>query len=174
MNALAGIDDGHNGGGPIWAIFDSDAVAREGWTTTAPFVDIPAGLFFTANQLADLAKKIVVKYQRVPMPPANLEETVARYNSFVDAGVDEDFGKPTPMYKISKPPFYAAWAPHRSCTIPGAGLPINAKCQVLDMSGEIIPGLYCGGESAGGFSQHGLARAACQGYIAGHAAAGAS
>jgi hypothetical protein len=26
------------------------------------------------------------------------------------------------------------------------------------MNGEVIPGLYCGGESAGGFSQHGLAR----------------
>ena len=29
--ALAGIGDGHNGGGPIWAIFDADAVAREKW-----------------------------------------------------------------------------------------------------------------------------------------------
>jgi len=34
--ALAGIDDGHNGGGPIWAIFDSDAVAREGWQPQPP------------------------------------------------------------------------------------------------------------------------------------------
>jgi hypothetical protein len=40
------------------------------------------------------------------------------------------------------------------------------------MRGEIIQGLD-GGESAGGFSQHGLARAPCQGYIAGNAAAGA-
>jgi tRNA U34 5-carboxymethylaminomethyl modifying enzyme MnmG/GidA len=45
---------------------------------------------------------------------------------------------------------------------------------VLDLDGNVIPGLYCGGESAGGFSQHGLARAACQGYIAGHAAAASS
>ena len=139
---------------------------------TPPYVDIAASFFFSADQLADLAKKIVMKYQRVPMPPANLEETVVRYNSFVDAGVDQDFGKPTPMYKISKPPFYAAWAtPVVHDT--RAGLRINAKCQVLDMSGEIIQGLYCGGESAGGFSQHGLARAACQGYIAGYEAAGA-
>jgi hypothetical protein len=35
------------------------------------------------------------------------------------------------------------------------------------MSGRVIPGLYCGGESAGGFSEHGLARATCQGCIAG-------
>jgi succinate dehydrogenase/fumarate reductase flavoprotein subunit len=100
-----------------------------------------------------------------------LEATVARYNSFVDSGLDEDFGKPKPLHKIAKPPFYAAWAaPVVHDT--RAGLRINANCQVVDMNGQVIPGLYCGGESAGGFSQHGLARAACQGYIAGgHAAA---
>ena len=111
-----------------------------------------------------------MKYQRVPLPSANLAETVARYNSFVDTGVDTDFGKPKPLYKIAKPPFYAAWAtPVVHDT--RAGLRIDAKCQVIDMNGEAIPGLYCGGESAGGFSQHGLARAACQGYIAGRAVA---
>ena len=52
-----------------------------------------------------------------------------------------------------------------------AGLRINARCQVLGMNGDVIPALYCGGESAGGFSQHGLARAVCQGYIAGKSAA---
>ena len=170
--ALAGIDDGHNGGGPIWAIFDSDAVEREGWQPTPPHVDIAAGFFFSANRLADLAEKIVMKYQRIAMPPPALQETVARYNSFVDAGVDADFGKPAPLYKIARPPFYAAWAtPVVHDT--RAGLRINGKCQVIDLNGEIIAGLYCGGESAGGFSQHGLARAACQGYIAGRVAAAA-
>jgi uncharacterized FAD-dependent dehydrogenase len=50
-------------------------------------------------------------------------------------------------------------------------LRINARCEVMDMNAAVIPGLYCGGESAGGFSQHGLARATCQGYIAGTNAA---
>ena len=169
--ALAGVNDGHNGGGPIWAIFDVDAVTREKWNPTPPNVDVDAGFFYSADTLADLANKIVMKYQRVAMPPATLEATVARYNSFVDSGTDEDFGKPKPLYKIAKPPFYAAWAtPVVHDT--RAGLRINATCQVADMNGQVIPGLYCGGESAGGFSQHGLARAACQGYIAGkHAAA---
>ncbi len=166
--ALAGIDDGHNGGGPIWAIFDADGVTREKWNPTPPNVD--GGFFFSADTLADLAKKVMMKYQRVAMPPANLEATVARYNSFVDSGIDEDFGKPKPLHKITKPPFYAAWAtPVVHDT--RAGLRINARCQVVDMGGQVIPGLYCGGESAGGFSQHGLARAACQGYIAGGNAA---
>ncbi len=165
--AMAGIGDGHNGGGPIWAIFDADAVRRENWVTAPPWVDREAGFFFSADSIAGLAREIVMKYQRVPMPPENLEQTVARYNSFVDSGADADFGKPRPAHKIVTPPFHAAWAtpvPHDT----RAGLRINAHCQVIDMNGQVIPGLYCGGESAGGFSQHGLARAACQGYIAGH------
>jgi succinate dehydrogenase/fumarate reductase flavoprotein subunit len=38
-------------------------------------------------------------------------------------------------------------------------------------NGQPIPGLYCGGESAGGCSQHGQGRAITQGYIAGREAA---
>ena len=170
--AMAGIDDGYNGGGPIWAIFDADAVIRENWEPSPPSVDIVGGFFFNADTLADLARKIVMKYQRVPMPPDNLERTVARYNSFVNSGVDDDFGKPKPLHKIARPPFYAAWAtPAIHDT--RAGLRIDANCRVMDMNGQVIPGLYCGGESAGGFSQHGLARAVCQGYIAGHHAVSA-
>jgi len=168
--ALAGIGDGHNGGGPIWAIFDADAVAREKWTPKPPHIDAGAGFFFEADSIAALAAKIKMKHQRVPMPPQNLSATIARYNSFVDAGKDADFGKPKPLYKIEKPPFYAAWAtPVIHDT--RAGLRINARCQVIDMNGEAIPGLYCGGESAGGFSMHGLPRAICQGFIAGRNAA---
>jgi succinate dehydrogenase/fumarate reductase flavoprotein subunit len=110
-----------------------------------------------------------MKYQRLPMPPANLRETITRYNSFVDSGTDADFGKPTPRYKISRPPFYAAW-----CTPvihdTRAGLRVNGQCQVIDMEGHVIAGLYCGGESSGGFSMHGLARCLCQGFIAGGSA----
>ena len=169
--AMAGIGDSHNGGGPIWAIFDADAVAREKWDPSPPHVDVAKGFFFSADTLAGLARTIVMQYQRVPMPPDNLEKTVARYNGFVDSGVDADFGKPRPLHKIATPPFHAAWATpviHDTRW----GLRINGNCQVIDMSGQVIPGLYCGGESAGGFSEHGLARATCQGYIAGHHAVG--
>jgi hypothetical protein len=168
--AMAGINDGKNGGGPIWAIFDADAVAREKWTPAKPNVDIDAGMFFSANSIPELAAKIRMKYQRVPMSADVLQDTVTRYNSFVDSGVDADFGKSKPLYKIATAPFYAAWStPVVHDT--RAGLRIDAQCRVIDMNGHAIPGLYCGGESAGGFSQHGLARAACQGYIAGKNAA---
>jgi hypothetical protein len=167
--ALAGTGDTTPGGGPIWAIFDSDAVNREGWKVTPPYVDTTEYFFF-ADTIPALAEKIVNKFQKKPMLPNALQETVTRYNSFVDAGKDADFGKPAPKYKIQTPPFYAAWAtPVIHDT--RSGLRINARCQVMDMNGEVISGLYCGGESAGGFSLHGLARCAVQGRIAGRNAA---
>ena len=160
------------GGGPIWAIFDAEGEKREKWTCAPPYVD-PNGCFFSGNSLRELAGRIVSKYQKEPMPAATLEETVARYNSFVDAGKDEDFGKPSPKYKIQTPPFYAAWSTPciHDCI---SGLRINAKAQVIDLAGQVIPALYCGGESAGGFNQHGLARSLTFGRIAGREAAKSS
>ena len=158
-----------NGGGPIWAVFDQDAVEREDWDPRPPNVD-PEGYFFTADTLAQLAGAIANPYQTKAMPPAALEETVARYNTFVDLGVDEDFDKPTPRYKIERPPFYAAWSTpilHDSLT----GLRTNTKAQVIDTRGQVIPGLYCAGESQGGFAQHGLGRCLVFGRIAGRDAA---
>jgi hypothetical protein len=155
--------------GPIWAIFDADAVKREGWKVTPPHVDSD-GYFFSANTLAELAAGIKNEYQAKPMRGETLQVTVERYNSFVDAGKDSDFGKPTPKYKIQTPPFYAAWAtPNVHDT--RSGLRINGKCQVIDMNGAVISGLYCAGESAGGFNQHGLGRCTTQGFIAGMNAA---
>src|SRR5688572_25446735 len=100
------------------------------------------------------------------MPPAALQETVARHNSFVDSGADTDFGKPSPKYKIQTPPFCAAYATPmlHDCL---AGLRVNEKCQVIDVFGAVIPGFYCAGESAGGFALHGLGKCIGTGYIAG-------
>jgi succinate dehydrogenase/fumarate reductase flavoprotein subunit len=122
------------------------------------------------NIRAQKAVVIATGGWRVPMPPQTLAGAVSRYNGFVESGADLDFEKPRPLYKIAKPPFYAAWAtPVIHDT--RAGLRINARCQVLSLDGAVIPSLYCGGESAGGFSMHGLPRALCQGFIAGRNAA---
>ncbi|MGH7824733.1 MAG: FAD-dependent oxidoreductase [Candidatus Binatia bacterium] len=155
--------------GPVWAIFDAAAVEREKWIVIPPYVDVD-GYFFSAKTVSELATAIKNPYQVKPMDGATLQATVERYNSFVESGTDSDFGKAAPKHKIQTPPFYAAWATplvHDS----RAGLRINAKCQVLDMNGQIIPRLYCAGESAGGFNQHGLGRCTTQGYIAGMNAA---
>ncbi len=143
-------------GGPIWAIFDAEQVERVGWNVSGPpDVDIENGFFFSGDTLAELAEKIVNKfYEDYPMPAANLEETVARYNSFVDSGVDEDFGREAPQFKIQTPPFYAAWAtPAAHDTL--SGVWVNGKFQVLDIHGEVIPNLYAVGEVATGQGMHG-------------------
>jgi succinate dehydrogenase/fumarate reductase flavoprotein subunit len=158
-----------NGGGPIWAIFDHDAVERQGWNPVPPHVD-PSGYFFAADTLGELARRIENEFQPKPMPAEQLEATVARYNGFVEAGADRDFGKPQPLYRIATPPFYAAWATpliHDSY----AGLRTNASAQVMDLQGRVIPGLYCAGESQGGLNHHGLGRCVVFGRIAGRHAA---
>ena len=172
LPAAMGLNGGTGpGGGPIWAIFDADAVTREKWNVAPPHVDREACFFFSANTIAELAAALSKnKYMKKPMSGQALQDTVARYNSFVDKGADEDFDKPAPKYKIQTPPFYAAWATP-SLHDTRAGLRINAKCQVQDMNGKVIVGLYCVGESAGGFSEHGVSRCITQGLIAGRNAA---
>jgi urocanate reductase len=158
-----------NGGGPIWAIFDADAASREKWDPNPPSVD-PDGYFYTADTIAELAPRIKNPHQTKPISGAVLQETVNRYNAFVAAGADADFKKPTPMYKIEKPPFYAAWATpilHDTLT----GLRTSTSGEVIDIHGAVIPGLYCAGESQGGFAQHGLARCMVFGRVAGRNAA---
>ena len=116
------------------------------------------GYFHRAETIADLAAKIKV-------PAAALEETIKRYNSFVDKGIDEDFGKPSPKYKIQAAPFYAAWATPYLHDSRG-GLRVNDKWQVLDVEGKIIPRLYAGGEASGGLDLCGLAKCIVSGRIA--------
>jgi len=164
-----GDTDKLNGGGPIWAIFDSDTVARQKWNPKPPNVD-PDGYFFTADTVFELAGRIRNPYQKRPMSGAALQETVNRYNWFVTSGADTDFDKPTPLHPIAKPPFHAAWATpilHDSLT----GLRTDSNAQVIDLRGEVISGLYCAGESQGGFAQHGLGRCLVFGRIAGRHAA---
>lgn len=158
--------------GPLWAIFDADAVERAGWELRYPYV-ADNGYFFKGDTVEELAAKITAghEFQRVPLK--YLAQTVATWNSYVDAGADPDFERDAdaPMHPIARPPFYALsimiiW--HDSY----GGLRVNGKQQVVDMQGRVIPGLYAGGEAVGGFNKHGLGKGHVHGYIAGTHAAG--
>ena len=79
-----------------------------------------------------------------------LKATVERYNSFVAAGVDEDFGRAADYLKmpIGDGPYYIIEQKPRFATTMG-GLVVNTSMQVLDGSGNPIAGLYAAGENCG-------------------------
>jgi predicted oxidoreductase len=152
--------------GPIWAIFDQAAVDRAQWNVKPPYTG-DNGLFFKADTIEELAAAIRAGNEHQKVALTYLKETVARWNSFVAKGADPDFerGPDAPMHAIATPPFYAAriiieW--HDSC----GGLRINGKAQVLDMKGQVIPGLYAGGEASGAHLMHGLGKCCTHGYMA--------
>ncbi len=147
----------------LWTIFDDAAGKKYKWDINPPVTE--KGCAFSAPTLPDLAKLIDV-------PGDALTETVRKYNTYVDEGKDSDFGKPKNLLKskIETPPFYAVWISlyvHDTC----GGLAVNAKCQVLDIDGKVIPGLYAGGEAAGGLSVVGMPRGVIMGRFAGENAA---
>lgn len=80
----------------------------------------------------------------------NLKATVEKYNGFVAAGSDADFGRAaTYLTKtIGEGPYYLIEQKPRFATTMG-GLVINTSMQVLNESGEAIPGLYAAGENCG-------------------------
>jgi hypothetical protein len=157
--------------GPLWAIFDQDAVERAKWELRFPYV-ADNGYYFKADTIEDLAAKIEKghEFQRVPLK--HLAATVAKWNGYVEAGKDPDFEREAdaPMHRIVRPPFHAlaimvVW--HDSY----GGLRVNGKHQVIDMRGQVISGLYAGGEAVGGFQKHGLGKGHVHGFIAGTNAA---
>ena len=103
---------------------------------------VKAGTLLKADTLEELAEK-------AGMDPATLVNTIKKYNSYVDAGNDPEFGKSAFNLKCEVAPFYATPrkpAIHHTM----GGLKINPKAQVLNKDGQVIAGLYAAGEVAGG------------------------
>ncbi|MGN0775651.1 MAG: FAD-dependent oxidoreductase [Candidatus Ventricola sp.] len=82
---------------------------------------------------------------------AALEKTVERYNGFVAAGVDEDFGRAAAYMTmpIGDGPYYLVEQKPRFATTMG-GLVVNTSLQVINTKDEVIGGLYAAGEVVGG------------------------
>lgn len=97
---------------------------------------------FKADTVADAAKLAGID-------AANLEATITRYNGFVDAGKDADFGRTREMKKFETGPYYIVrTVPYVMITSGGPWM--NDKCQLLNADGQVIPGLYQAGEIVGG------------------------
>ncbi|MBR2287953.1 MAG: FAD-dependent oxidoreductase [Clostridia bacterium] len=110
-----------------------------------------------------------------------LHDTIARYNSFCENGVDEEFGreKNGAMLPIALDGdvYYCVEGTIGYYSSLG-GIDVDTACHVLDENGEIIRGLYAAGEVTGNCYYHdlgyyggGLGTAYSMGWVAGETAA---
>ena len=105
------------------------------------------GYLLIADTLEEMAAKI-------GCPAEDLQATVDAFNAAVDAGEDE-FGRKLYSTKLTKGPWIAcarvACVHHTM-----GGIEINENTEVVDVNGNVIPGLYAAGEVTGGL--HGANR----------------
>lgn len=143
---------------PAWVIMDGQYRSKYPLLTVMPGDPDPEWLP-KDDTLAGLAGKIGI-------PAEALEATVARWNEMVQQGKDLDFGRGESAYErwlgdqtaphpnlgtVEKPPFYALTVhPHSAGT--KGGPRTNSKGQVLNVRGEVIPGLYAAGNTMAGIS----------------------
>lgn len=101
---------------------------------------IANGQLYRADSIEELATQL-------GMDPAVLTNTIEKYNTYAANFDDPEFGRKSFSDKsaIDEAPFYAC--PRSVAThITGGGLIRDEKYRVINNSGEVIPGLYAGGE----------------------------
>ena len=138
---------------PAWLVFDEEGrktypvgqvifndpdVKSYNWSKDN-LAEVENGILKRADSIAGLAALIGA-------PASTVQATFDRWNAMVEAGLDDEFGRPTPtMMPIRKPPFYAGqvW-PMLSNT---QGGPVHDALQrVLDGYNVPVPRLYAAGE----------------------------
>jgi 3-oxosteroid 1-dehydrogenase len=146
---------------PAWLVADQRYRNRYIFAGLGPRQPFPGhwykhGVVYRASTLERLA-------ERIGVPPAELRQTVDRFNGFAESGVDGDFqrgesaydryygdprNRPNPcLAPLAKPPFYAIRI------VPGdlgtkGGLRTDTRARVLRADGSPIPGLYAAGNAA--------------------------
>jgi succinate dehydrogenase/fumarate reductase flavoprotein subunit len=143
---------------PCWSIMDSQYRAKYLILTVMPTDPDPEWLV-KEDTLEALAQRLGIDAQ-------GLLATVARFNDFARQGKDEDFGRGESGYErwlgdptahhpnlgsIEKPPFYALTV-HVGAAGTKGGPRTNAEGEVLNVRGEVIPGLYAAGNAMAGVS----------------------
>lgn len=127
-----------------YVITDSKGVQPDGSTLWGDDVEtlVENGTVFRADTIEELAEQIGID-------PAVLVETHNNFNSYVQTGIDPEFGRTLFGEEILDTPFYAS---PRMPTVHHTmgGVQINLNGEVLDESGTPIPGLYAAGEVTGG------------------------
>jgi 3-oxosteroid 1-dehydrogenase len=169
-----------------WMIFDENFRQKYTLPGLTPSGDLPPH-FTQGATLAELADKLGID-------PDGLAATQARFNTFCEKGVDEDFGRGGDPYDhyygdpwkegnrclgpVEKGPFYAVKVISASIGSKG-GPKTNTNAEVLDADGNVVGGLYAVGNASAFWTSDGypgpgatLGVGMTYAYIAGgHAAA---
>ena len=98
--------------------------------------------FVKGNTLEEVAAKAGIK------SPENLRKTVERYNSFVEQGLDEDFGRPKEFMKQKidmMGPFYIIEQKPRFATTLG-GVDATQELEAITTDNKVIRNLFVAGE----------------------------
>ena len=106
------------------------------------------GAFFQLGKVKQ-GKSLDELANALEIPADALNATVARFNTMVEKGKDEDFGRHNFAQKIEGPNFYAIEVKPAIHYCMG-GLKIDEKARVINTEGKVIKGLYAGGEVTGG------------------------
>lgn len=117
---------------------------NEGWTN-----------FYKADSIEELAEKMGIS-------KAGLAETVAKYNTSVETGVDEDFGRTHMPLPIEEGPFYGINMRSWFLTTT-AGLAVDKDLNIIRQDGSRVGNLYAAGEILGTGATSG--RAICGGML---------
>lgn len=146
---------------PAWCVFDQQYRDKY-WlmTTILPGDPTTPDWLTAADSVEQLAEKVGIDAD-------NLVDTVERFNAFVNAGFDRDFGRGETAYDrysgdptldanpclgtIEKPPFYALPV-HLGALGTKGGPRTNANGQVLHIFGHPVEGLYAAGNVMAGVS----------------------
>ena len=141
-------------GSTYWSIFD-EASKRSFWIAGSDWASFDAieKQIFGNPALVKSAATVEELASKCGLPAAALRETVGHFNTLVDKGVDDDFGrfgpgKPFKPKRLAQPPYYCAqFFPLTRKTM--GGVAIDESARAVDASGHVIPGLYAAGELTG-------------------------
>lgn len=147
---------------PSWLIFDSRYRSRYPAGPVIPGM-LDAMLPADVRKILHKASTIAELAALTKLTPSVLEATVARFNTLVAKGRDEDFGRGDAAYdrlygdprvspnpslgSVEKPPFYAMPL-HLGDIGTNGGLVTDGRGRVLREDGGTIPGLYAVGNLA--------------------------
>jgi fumarate reductase flavoprotein subunit len=132
---------GSNGGSVDAKVSATDGTSYA-WSGDALAEAVESGELQTADTIEELAEKIGVN-------PTGLSRTLAAWNEDTAAGNQDPYGRIEGLEPLEAPYYAYRNTPFNLGAL--GGLKITQKCEVVDVEGNTIPGLYAAGLCAGGW-----------------------